>query len=49
MARLGVQADGPSGKRKSDLKKLKVRRERHIAKRNPDTPPAYGKYRGYET
>ena len=29
------------------LKKMKVRRERRIAKRWPDCPPGYGRYRGW--
>lgn len=46
--RLCEQADGPSGKWHSYLKKLKRRTERRRAKRNPECIPAYKKYRGYE-
>ena len=46
------RADGKStGKKHSYhrfLKKHKVRLERHAAKRDPETPPAYRKFHGYE-
>lgn len=46
------QADGQS-KRGSGyhqfLKRRKARVERHKAKLNPETVPAYKKYKGYET
>jgi hypothetical protein len=37
-----------SGTVKSWLKRLKVRIERRRAKQNPESPPTYGKYRGYK-
>ena len=47
------QADGRGSKRKGSfhthLKKQKRRVERRKAKTNPECPPAYGKYSGYET
>jgi hypothetical protein len=50
--RLGEQADGKS-KRKNDyhslLKKNKNKSERRRAKLDPETQPAYGKYKGWET
>lgn len=36
-------------KRHKALKRRKNVIERRKAKRNPEAPPAYGKYRGYET
>jgi hypothetical protein len=46
------QADGSSHGHNSSLhrglKKWKVRKERRKAKRDPETPPGYGKYKGYE-
>lgn len=42
------QADG-YGKHKARLKKLHVRRERHLAKQNPEVQPLYNKYDGYQT
>ena len=41
------QADG-SGKPHTMRKKLKARRERRRAKKNPETQPQYGKYRGWQ-
>jgi len=44
------QADGEGGTAyRRFLKKQKRRIERRRAKVCPDTPPAYGKYNGYET
>lgn len=46
------QADGKSKRRNGYhqfLKRLKRRVERHKAKRNPEAPPAYNRYDGYET
>ncbi len=31
------------------LKREKIRKERRKAKRDPEAPPTYGKYRGYES
>jgi len=45
--RLTEQADG-RGKGRTDRKKLKRRLERRAAKREPEVPPGYGKYRGYQ-
>lgn len=41
------QADG-RGKGRTFRKKLKARVERRRAKRNPESQPLYGKYRGYQ-
>jgi hypothetical protein len=41
------QADGSSGGHRW-LKKEKARTERRRAKKDPESQPAYGKYRGYE-
>lgn len=44
------QADGSGGSASHrDLKKRKRRLERHRAKQDPEVPPGYGKYSGYET
>ncbi len=44
------QADGRSDTNYHKfLKQQKVRVERRRAKRNPECPPGYGRYRGYET
>jgi len=44
------QADGESGTAYHRfLKKHKRRLERRRAKIDPEAPPRYGKYRGYET
>ena len=43
------QADGSSGGHYHRwLKKQKTRTERRRAKKDPESQPAYGKYRGYE-
>jgi len=41
------QADG-EGKGKTWLKKMKARTERRRAKHNPECPPGYGRYAGYQ-
>lgn len=49
---LGEQADGKSrraGGGHQFIKRKKRRIERHRAKKNPETPPAYNRYRGWET
>ena len=47
-----VQADARSGHGKSTyhrfIKRLKRRLERHKAKLDPEAPPTYGRYRGWE-
>lgn len=44
----GEQADGPSSRHHSWLKRMKNRLERRRAKRNPEAPPGYKKHRGWE-
>ena len=49
---LKEQADGHSKRGRGYhqyLKKCKARSERHKAKRDPETPPTYKRYRGWET
>ncbi len=49
---LGMQADGRSkraGQFHQFVKKAKLRKERRRANKDPETPPTYGKYRGWET
>ena len=47
--RLVEQADGYSGRKYHKFLKVRKRRvERRRAKGNPECPPQYGKYRGYE-
>jgi hypothetical protein len=41
------QADG-SGKGRTERKKLKARTERRRAKKDPESQPGYGKYKGYQ-
>jgi hypothetical protein len=41
--------DGRDSKAHVSLKKQKARIERRRAKKDPETPPAYGKYDGYQT
>ena len=53
MKRIGKveQADGRSrraGGHHAFLKKRKARIERRRAKSNPETPPGYGRYQGWE-
>jgi hypothetical protein len=42
------QADG-SGKGHTQRKKWKCRTERRRAKKDPESQPGYGKYKGYQT
>jgi len=46
------QADGHHGRAHGShqfLKRRKHRLERRLAKLDPENPPSYGKYKGYET
>ena len=46
------KVDARSGHRstgRKTLKKKKIRTERQRAKKNPETSPAYGRNRGYQT
>jgi hypothetical protein len=46
------QADGRSKRGNGYhqfLKRRKAKLERRAARKNPETPPAYGRYAGYET
>lgn len=47
-----VQADGHSRRRSGyhqHIKRQKNRAERRAGNRNPEHPPSYGRYRGWET
>lgn len=51
-SKLGEQADRgelTGGGHRAGIKRAKRRGERRRAKANPETPPSYGKYRGYES
>lgn len=43
----GEVADVPSSRAKQIAKERKVRSERRRAKQDPETIPAYGRYRGW--
>lgn len=42
-----IKADGRTSKANSFAKKMKNRGERRQAKRNPEEPANYGKYKGW--